>query len=61
MFKGIRKQSKESVGIALERLVGGVWRGASALFGLVVGLEKEGKSEYRECGGVEGKTASGKI
>lgn len=60
MFKRIRKQSKESVGIALERLAKNAWRGVGALFGLAVDLEREGKSEYRECGEIKGKTTSGK-
>lgn len=60
MDKRIRRQTKESVGIALERLAKNALRGVGALFGLVVDLEKEGKSEYRECGEIKGKTESGK-
>ena len=60
MFKRIKKQSKESVGIALERLAGSAWRGVGALLGFVAGLEKEGKSEYREYGEIKGKTQNGK-
>ena len=60
MAKEIRKQDQESVEISLGRLAESAWRGVGAFFGLAVDLEKEGKSEYRKFGKVEGKTSSGK-
>ena len=44
----------------MERLAGSAWRGVGALLGFVAGLEKEGKSEYREYGEIKGKTQNGK-
>lgn len=60
MAKKIGKRDKEGVGISLERIIQSALRKVDALFGFAVDLEKEDKSEYRQYGQVEGKTASGK-
>ena len=44
----------------MEKIVASAWQGIGALFGIAVDLEKEGKSEYRQYGQVEGRTRSGK-
>ena len=59
MAKKIRKQD-EGVGVSLGKIAGSALRGVGALLGFAVNLEKEGKSEYKECGEIKGKTESGK-
>ncbi len=60
MDQKIRKQSKKSVGISLERLIEGFAKGVTGLLGFAANLEAQGKDEYVEQGEIKGKTKSGK-
>ena len=60
MARKIRRQSKEGVGVSLERLIEGFAKGVTGLLGFAAKLEKEGKDEYVEQGEIKGKTKSGK-
>ncbi len=54
------KSIKGGVEINLEKIKSGFANGAGNLFDLLVKLEKEGKSVYREIGEIHGKTKNGK-
>lgn len=43
----------------MARLAEGAVRGLGGLFGFAAEMERQGKSEYRECGEIKGKTGSG--
>lgn len=60
MARKIRKQSKEGVGVSLERLIEGFAKGVTGLLGFAANLEAQGKDEYTEQGEIKGKTESGK-
>lgn len=60
MARKIRRQSKEDVGISLERLIEAFAKGVTGLLGFAANLEAQGKDEYAEQGEIKGKTESGK-
>ena len=61
MVRKLRKQSKESVGVSLGKVAGGLLKGIGGLFlGLAAKLEEEGRDEYVEQGEIISKTESGK-
>jgi hypothetical protein len=62
MVGKIKKQSKKDIGIrfeGLKGLIGGIAKGTGNLFEFITDLERQGKSEYKEEGEIEGKTKSG--
>ena len=60
MFKKVRKQSKESVGVPLARLIEGFTKGITGLLGLAANLDAQGKDEYLRQIEITGRTKDGK-
>jgi hypothetical protein len=60
MVRKISKQNKEGLAVSLGRLAEGFAKGIGGLLGLAADLERQGKSEYEECGKIEGETPGGK-
>lgn len=60
MVKKFRKQSNKGVGVRFGGLIGGFARGISNLFEFIVGLDRQGQSEYQEEGEIESRTKNGK-
>jgi arabinogalactan endo-1,4-beta-galactosidase len=54
------KTSREYLVNSLTGLAEGFAKGIGGLLGFAADLERQGKSEYEECGNIEGKTLSGK-